>query len=73
MADTTTVDACGLSCPQPVLLTRNALSSSGSGEVTVLVDAMGQVHNCTRAAKSLGWEAEYEERDDGTFKLTLRK
>ena len=57
------VDARGLSCPQPVLWTRKALLNAEKGEVVVLVDTMTQVHNCTRAAQKLGWEATYEEKD----------
>ena len=70
MADN--VDARGLSCPQPVILTRKALQASAEEEITVLVDTMTQVYNCTRAAEKLGWDASYEERD-GNFELTLRK
>lgn len=67
-----TIDARGLSCPQPVILTRRTLQALDSGEVRVLVDTMTQVHNCTRAAEKLGWQAEYEEQDD-TFELKLNK
>ena len=67
-----TVNACGLSCPQPVILTRKALQESGGNEVIVLVDTMTQVHNCTRAAEKLGWQATCEEKGD-VFELTLRK
>jgi len=66
------VDARGLSCPQPVILTRRALQQTSVKDVIVLVDTMTQVHNCTRVAEKLGWQAEYEEKDD-VFELTLRK
>jgi TusA-related sulfurtransferase len=66
------VDARGLSCPQPVILTRKALQDSTGEEVVVLVDTMTQVHNCSRAAERLGWQAEYEESGDA-FRITLRK
>ena len=33
-----TVDARGLSCPQPVLMTVNAVKSGESDEITILVD-----------------------------------
>ena len=69
---TTTVDAQGLSCPQPVILTRKALQELREGEVVVLVDTMTQVHNCSRAAEKLGWKAGCEQKDD-LFVLTLRK
>jgi len=67
-----TVDARGLSCPQPVILTRNALQKTSGGEVLVLVDTMTQVHNCTRAAEKLGWQASYADKGEA-FELTLRK
>ena len=69
---TTKVNARGLSCPQPVILTRKALQESGGNEVIILVDTMTQVHNCTRAAEKLGWHATCEEKDD-VFELILRK
>ena len=66
------VDARGLSCPQPVILTRTALQKSSGDEVIILVDTMTQVHNCTRVAEKLGWQASYEEKDE-VFEVTLRK
>ena len=69
---TENVDARGLSCPQPVILTRRMLQQTGVSEVVVLVDTMTQVYNCTRAAEKLGWQAEYQEKGDA-LELTLRK
>ncbi len=66
------VDARGLSCPQPTLLTRAALQQAGGGEVVVLLDAMAQVDNCTRTAEQLGWQTSVMEKD-GVFALTLKK
>jgi len=66
------VDARGLSCPQPVILTRKALQETSGNEVVVLVDTMTQVHNCTRAAEKLGWQADCQEKGD-VFELTFRK
>jgi TusA-related sulfurtransferase len=72
------VDARGLSCPQPVILTRRALQGAGAeaaglvDEIVVLVDTMTQVHNCTRAAEKLGWSVACEETEDA-FELTLRR
>ena len=66
------VDARGLSCPQPVILTRTALQAASRGEIVVLVDTVTQVHNCTRAAEKLGWQASCEEKE-GTFQLMFRK
>ena len=69
---TVQVDARGLSCPQPVMQTRRALQDTSAREVTVLLDSMTQVHNCTRAAEALGWNVGHEEKG-GEFVLTLRK
>jgi len=66
------VDARGLSCPQPVILTRKALLGLGNGEVVVLVDTMTQVHNCSRAAEKLGWRVSCEEQDGG-YELRFTK
>ena len=69
---TKTVDARGLSCPQPVIMTRKAVKDLDGGEVTVLVDTMTQVQNVTRSAQKLGWDVSYEEKGD-TFELLLKK
>ncbi|MBN1883100.1 MAG: sulfurtransferase TusA family protein [Deltaproteobacteria bacterium] len=69
---TKTVDARGLSCPQPVIMTRKAVKDLDGGEVTVLVDTMTQVQNVSRSAKKLGWDVSYEEKGD-TFELVLKK
>jgi tRNA 2-thiouridine synthesizing protein A len=67
-----TVDARGLSCPQPVILTRSAIKDMKKGEVSVLVDTMTQVYNVTRWAEKLGWTAQYQEKDD-EFVITLKR
>ena len=69
---TKTVDARGLSCPQPVILTRKAVKALDGGEVTVLVDTMTQVQNVSRSAQKLGWDVSFEEKDE-TFELFLKK
>jgi TusA-related sulfurtransferase len=47
------VDARGLSCPMPVMKTKNALDSAESGEgVLVIVDDATARDNVTRRAKS---------------------
>ncbi len=66
------VDARGLSCPQPMFLTRQALVEAGTGEVVVLVDAADQVENCTRTAERMGWQATCEKKAGG-FELTFRR
>ena len=48
----TTIDARGLSCPQPVLMFMDAVKSSADKEIVVLVDTDASMENVTRAAES---------------------
>ena len=50
----TIVDARGLSCPQPVLLTVNEIRKMQKGEIVVLVDTDTSKENVSRAAASKG-------------------
>jgi len=66
------VDARGLSCPQPVILTKNAINQAKQGELTVIVDTMTQVQNCIRLAEKLGWSATWEKKED-EYHIHLKK
>jgi tRNA 2-thiouridine synthesizing protein A len=66
-----TVDARGLSCPQPVILTRNAIQA-GDFPVVVLVETVTSRENVRRAAEKVGCAVQVEEMGD-EFKLTLTK
>jgi selenium metabolism protein YedF len=50
------IDARGLPCPQPVLLTRKA-AAEGSPEMTVVVDNPDSADNVARFAAGVGYEA----------------
>lgn len=52
----TTIDARGLSCPQPMLMAKKAMEEASAGTLEVLVDCAASVENIGRAAKQLGWE-----------------
>lgn len=67
------VDARGLSCPQPVLLTMDKIKSLGQGELTVLVDSDTSKENVIRAAGSLGWQVKSLDAEGIEYKLTLEK
>lgn len=67
-----TVDAKGLSCPEPVVLTRNALRESPEG-CEVLVDAPAPRENILRFAASQGYQASSEDLGDGSWRLVLSK
>ena len=63
------VDARGLSCPQPVLLTKQALDSDPEG-CEVLVDNPAAHANVTRYAQKAGYQvAASEENGDILLKI----
>jgi len=64
------VDARGLACPQPVVLTGKAIAAAD--QVMVIVDNAVAVENVTRLAQSKGFSVETSEKKDGIY-LTLRK
>ena len=73
MSDIITVNASGLSCPQPVMLTKKALSGLEAGQVEILVDTATSRNNVSRFATNKGWNVEVEDRDEGGYKLILTK
>lgn len=68
---TTQVDARGLSCPQPVILTRKAVEA-GDFPIEVLVETVTSRENVKRAAEKAGCAVQVEEVGD-EFKLTLTR
>jgi len=67
----TTVDARGLSCPQPVILARKALQA-GDLPVQVLVDTVTARENVTRMAEKAGFKVQVEVQGE-EFRLTVSK
>lgn len=49
------IDARGLLCPEPVLMTRRELDKMSSGTLRVLVSTAAAKENVTRLAESKGW------------------
>ena len=66
-----TVDARGLSCPQPVILLKKAMGSK-ENDYELLADSMTVVENCTRFAKSQGYNVSVNE-SRGEFRLSITK
>ncbi|MCE5258318.1 MAG: sulfurtransferase TusA family protein [Chloroflexi bacterium] len=66
-----TVDARGLSCPQPVILARKAIDV-GKFPIEVLVDSVTSRENVRRIAEKAGLEVDVQPTDDG-FKLILTR
>lgn len=72
MNEIITVNASGLSCPQPVLMTKKALAGLDTGRVEVLVDTATSRNNVSRFGENKGWRVSSEERDGG-YKVILEK
>ncbi len=66
-----TIDAKGLACPQPVILTKKALETES--EVTVIVDNETARENVTRLAEKSGCAISVESVNNGTFNLIISK
>ena len=65
------VDARGHACPEPVMMTREALHEDAAG-VEVLVDSACAAENITRFAGNFGYAVAAVQNGDET-KLTLTK
>ncbi|MCC6347475.1 MAG: sulfurtransferase-like selenium metabolism protein YedF [Nitrospirales bacterium] len=66
------VDARGLGCPRPVIMTEDALSRIEEGTVTVLVDNEASVKNVTRFAARKGLYSEVS-RVNGHWEVRIVK
>jgi tRNA 2-thiouridine synthesizing protein A len=69
----TTIDARGLSCPQPVLMTLDEIKKGREKEIIVLVDTDTSKENVSRAAASQGCSVKDIQPDGGGYKITVIK
>jgi len=69
----TTVDARGLSCPQPVLMTMDEIKKVDKGEIVVLVDTDTSKENVSRAINSQGWQVKDIKKEGEGFQITISK
>ncbi len=65
------IDVRGMSCPQPVLMTKNAIEKHPEG-IDILVDNNTAKNNITRFLKNLGYKLEFKNEEDGTL-IVVRK
>ena len=70
---TTTVDARGFSCPQPVLMTLDEIKKANQGEILILVDTDTSKENVSRAATSQGWQVKEVLEEGGGYRITISK
>ncbi len=73
MNEIRTVDARGLSCPEPALLATQAMKKNIKGTIEVLVDSGTARENVSRLAKKEGWAVSIEEQTDGNTRIVLKK
>ena len=66
------VDARGLSCPMPVVMTRKAVENGNPAMIEVLADSRTAVDNITYYANHVGYKVEVSDFE-GDYKLTLTK
>jgi len=67
------LDARGLSCPQPVLMTLEKIKQLGKGELTVRVDTQASRENVSRAVQKQGWTVEEIKEENDEFSLVVKK
>lgn len=63
-----TIDACGLTCPAPVLLVKDAVEQTNEQEITVLVDNAASLENVSRFLTSRGYSIS-DSQEGGVFKI----
>ena len=66
------IDARGLSCPEPVLLTKKTIDLNAHALFKVLVNEMAACENITALAKNLGWAVSHDRTGDH-IEITLQK
>lgn len=66
------VDARGLTCPQPVVLTKKALDSRDINEVLTIVDNPTALENVVRMVKTLNLESMVDEKE-GQYYISINK
>ncbi|MDD2481245.1 MAG: sulfurtransferase-like selenium metabolism protein YedF [Lutispora sp.] len=66
------IDARGLKCPEPVIITKKALEEIEEGLVVSIVDNITARENVSRLAANLNLQYEIEEKD-GCFYISINK
>jgi tRNA 2-thiouridine synthesizing protein A len=69
----TIVEARGLSCPQPVLMTLNEIKKVNRGEIVIMVDTDTSRENVSRAAQSQGWQVADIQPEGVGYRITITK
>lgn len=67
------IDARGLMCPKPVIMTKKKLEEIGTGSVTTIVDNEASKENLSKLAESMGLEFKVNEISKEEFHVTVNK
>ena len=73
MSNIKMIDARGLSCPEPALLTRQVLQKLNKGALEVLVDTGTARENVARVAENMGWTVTVEEQPESSYRIVMKK
>ena len=68
-----TIDARGLSCPQPVLMTIDEIKRVSRGEIEIQVDTDTSKENVSRAASSKGWRVKEVREESEGYRVIISK
>ncbi|QGT98650.1 hypothetical protein SYNTR_0057 [Candidatus Syntrophocurvum alkaliphilum] len=66
------IDARGLDCPEPVILTKKAMDSGDVSDLIAIVDRTVALENVTRLAKSQGYSVDVKE-ENGSYYIHMNK
>jgi selenium metabolism protein YedF len=61
------IDARGLSCPQPVIMTKKAMDEPGGNNFTTIVNQIVALENIGKLAKSQGYDVEVEQNNEDYY------
>lgn len=67
------IDARGLACPKPVIMTKKALDELKEGTITTIVDNEAAKINVSKLAKKLNYQYTAEKVSDKEFHVTITK
>ena len=68
-----TIDARGLSCPQPVMMVLQEIKTGATNEITMMVDTDTAKENVSRAAVSKGWTVAGTSESGGVYSIKIKK
>lgn len=67
------IDACGLSCPEPLLMLKKGIASNSDNQpIELLLSSQNALANCKRFAEGKGYKVEVAE-DGEAYRLTMTK